>query len=115
MRHCDVRSMIRKRRKVRIGWEGRRMAHDGMPELHVTGFNVQAGARRAGLGSDFSVAVPLVALEIEGRSTPAAADEPMCLRLPVAVARALAVELVEQADRAERLMRRLDPRQASCA
>jgi hypothetical protein len=50
--------------------------------------------------------VPLVALEIEGRPRLDAADQSLWLRLPVDVARALAAELIEQADRAEQLARR---------
>ena len=90
------------------------MANESVPDLHVTGFDVQAGVRHAGLGSNVSPAVPLVALEIEGRPTPDAADVSLWLRLPVTVARALAVELIEQADRAEQLARRSDkPRRTS--
>jgi hypothetical protein len=84
------------------------MANESVPDLHVTGFDVQAGVRRTGLGSNVGPAVPLVALEIEGRPTPDAADVSLWLRIPVRVARALAVELVEQADRAEQLARRPD-------
>jgi hypothetical protein len=90
------------------------MANESLPDLQVTGFDVQAGVRRAGPGSTAGPAVPLVALEIEGRPTPDAADVSLWLRLPVTIARALAVELVEQADRAEQLARRPDePRRTS--
>ena len=77
------------------------MANESLPDLQVTGFDVQAGVRSAGLGSNAGPALPLVALEIEGRPTPDAADVSLWLRLPVTIARALAVELVEQADRAD--------------
>jgi hypothetical protein len=90
------------------------MANESLPDLHVTGFDVDAGVRQAGPGSYDGLAVPLVAVEIEGRPTPDAADVSLWLRLPVTVARALAVELVEQADRAEQLARRPDePRRTS--
>jgi len=49
------------------------MAHERMPELHVTGLNVEAGVRRSGLGGKIGP-VPLVALEIEGRPCLDAAD-----------------------------------------
>jgi hypothetical protein len=81
------------------------MADECLPDLHVTGFNVQAGVRHTGPGSNRG-AVPLIALEIEGRPLPDAADVSLWLRLPVMVARQLAAELIEQADRAEQLARR---------
>jgi hypothetical protein len=84
------------------------MANESVPDLHVTGFDVQAGVGRAGHGSNAGTAVPLVALEIEGRPTPDPADVSLWLRLSVTAARALAVELVEQADRAEQLAQRSD-------
>ena len=61
-----------------------------------------AGSANGGLG------VPLVALELEGRPSPAAGDESLWLRLPVEVARVLAAELIQEADHAERLARRQD-------
>jgi hypothetical protein len=79
------------------------MANEGLPGLHVTGF-VQAGARHAGPGGRNGPAVPLVAVEIEGRPRPDAADESLWFRLTLEVARALAAELIEQADRAEQLV-----------
>jgi hypothetical protein len=50
--------------------------------------------------------MPLVALEIEGRPSPDAGDESLRLRLQVEVARALAAELIQEADHAEQLARR---------
>ena len=83
-----------------------RMTSKGLPELHVTDFDVQAGIRHGGLGGEPGPHVPLVALEIGGRSSPDAADESVWLRLTVDVARALATQLIEHADRAEQLARR---------
>jgi len=82
------------------------MGDDGMHELHVTGFDVEAGVRYAGLGGNVGPGVPLVALEIEGRPSPDARDESLWLRLTVDVARALAAELIQEADHAEQLARR---------
>ena len=42
------------------------MSDDGMHELHVTAFDVEAGVRHGGLGDNGGPGVPLVALEIEG-------------------------------------------------
>jgi hypothetical protein len=50
--------------------------------------------------------MPLVPLEIEGRPSPDAGDESLRLRLQVEVARALAAELIQEADHAEQLARR---------
>ncbi|MFG1815518.1 hypothetical protein ACGFIF_17250 [Kribbella sp. NPDC049174] len=80
------------------------MAKEGLPDLHVTRFNVHAGIRRGGLGSNCCAAVPLIALE--RRPHPDAAEESLWLRLPVKVARDLAAELIEEADRAEQLARK---------
>lgn len=82
------------------------MANEGLPDLQVTGFDVQAGVRNAGARGVNGPSVPLVALEIEGRPSPEAADVSLWLRLTAEVARALAAELIEQADRAEHLARR---------
>jgi hypothetical protein len=49
--------------------------------------------------------VPLIALEIEGRPCLDAADESLWLCLPVNLARALATELIEEAEHAEQLAR----------
>jgi len=92
------------------------MANEGLPDLHVTGFNVQAGVRYGGLGDTCGGDLPLIALElalkIEGRPRLDAPYESLWLRLPVQVARALATDLIEQADRAEQLARgRGDPLQ----
>lgn len=77
-----------------------------MHELHVTGFDVDAGVRHTRRGGDGDPVVPLVALEIEGRPSPDARDESLWLRLTIDVARALAAELIQEADRAELLARR---------
>ncbi|MFC5262077.1 hypothetical protein ACFPJ1_08145 [Kribbella qitaiheensis] len=82
------------------------MGDDGVHELHVTGFDVEAGVRYAGLGGNVGPGVPLVALEIEGRPRPDARDESLWLRLTVDIARALAAELIQEADHAEQLARR---------
>ncbi|TCM51402.1 hypothetical protein [Kribbella sp. VKM Ac-2568] len=50
------------------------MSDDGMHELHVTAFDVEAGVRHGGLGDNGGPGVPLVALEIEGRPSPDAGD-----------------------------------------
>ena len=82
------------------------MASEDVPELHVTGFDVEAGVGYVLLGGKLGPLVPLVALEIEGRPSLDAADETLWLRIEVATARALAGELVAEADRAEQLARR---------
>ena len=64
------------------------MSDDGMRELHVTAFDVEAGVRHGWLGDNGGLGVPLVALEIEGRPSPDAGDVSLWLRLPVDVARA---------------------------
>jgi hypothetical protein len=82
------------------------MASEDVHELHVTGFDVDAGVGHVLLGTKLGPLVPLVALEIEGRPSLNAADETLWLRLEVSTARALAGELVAEADRAEQLARR---------
>jgi hypothetical protein len=81
------------------------MANKGRPDLHVTARAAQATVRRAGLSGEPGRDVPLVALEIQGRPCPNAADESLRLLLTVEVARALAGELIAQSDHAERLAR----------
>ena len=77
-----------------------------MRELHVTGFDVEAGVRRTGTGGNAGPGIPLVALEIEARPRAMASNESLWLRLTVEVARSLAAELIQEADRAEQLARR---------
>jgi hypothetical protein len=82
------------------------MANEDLPDLHVTGFNVQAGVRHGGLGDTVGADLPLIALEIEGRPRIDAPDQSLWLRVTVDIARALATDLIEHADRAEQLARR---------
>jgi hypothetical protein len=84
------------------------MGDDGMHDLHVTGFDVEAGVRHTGLGGNVGPGLPQVALEIEGRPSQDAHDESLWLRLTVDIARALAAELIQEADHAEQLARRQD-------
>ena len=77
-----------------------------MRELHATGFDVEAGVRHTGRGGNVGSGVPQVALEIEGRPSLDACDESLWLRLTVDIARALAAELIQEADHAEQLARR---------
>jgi hypothetical protein len=83
------------------------MSDQGVHELHVTGFDVEAGVRHTGLGG-VGPGVPLVALEIEGRPSHDSCAESLWLRLPVDMACALAAELIQEADRAQQLARRHD-------
>jgi hypothetical protein len=81
------------------------MADEGARELYLTGFEVKASVGGLGLGANPGPVMPMVGLDIDGRPDPEAADESIHFQLQVEAARALAAELVAEADRAKQLAR----------
>ena len=82
------------------------MSDDGMRELHVTAFDVEAGSATPGSAT---TPVPVCRWwhwRSRGRPSPDAGDESLRLRLQAEVAHALAAELIQEADHAEQLARR---------